>query len=331
MPKLRLTFALGDNPAVQALRDGSIRIEGVDAEFVEARPLVSAYRRMIRDRAFDVCEVAMTTYVIARSFDYPLTAIPIFLQRGFHHGAIVVHQESGITEPRQLEGKKAGVRAYSVTTGVWGRGVLMEEYGLDNDTVRWVVDDEEHVTEMWLPPNVSHAPAGTSIAAMLAAGELQAGFAGDAGVGRIGAPTAGWNAKPEVEPVVYRPLLPDADALAAEWWRRTGIYPIHGVLVLKAQLAVDHPWLPDALADAFQASKAAWLGDLRGRQPEGAQEIRLAGLSRIVGPDPLPYGLEANQPGLDALQRMAVAQRVLRGALKTDDLFAPTNPALFAS
>ena len=115
---------------------------------------------MVRDVEFDVCEMAPTTYMIARALGAPFIALPIFVMRRFHHGGFVVRPDSGIKVPKDLEGKKVGVRAYSVTTGVWTRGIFINEYGLDSSKVTWVVDDEEHVTTLKLPPNVVHAPRG---------------------------------------------------------------------------------------------------------------------------------------------------------------------------
>src|SRR5260370_6027534 len=114
--------------------------------------------------------------------------------RRFHHGGFVVRPDSGIKRAKDLEGRKVGVRAYSVTTGGWTRGIFINEYGLDSSKVTWVVDDEEHVTTLKLPPNVMHAPDGKSLAGMMAAGELHAGFTGNAGIGRTGSPTRGWQA-----------------------------------------------------------------------------------------------------------------------------------------
>jgi hypothetical protein len=118
-------------------------------------------------------------------------------------------------QPKDLEGKKVGVRAYSVTTGVWLRQVLIDEFGVDPSKVTWVVDDEEHVTQLVLPPNVIHAPEGSSLADMMASGELVAGLEGAAGIGRTGAPTGGWQ---EVE-ADYPDLLPNAAELEAEYLR----------------------------------------------------------------------------------------------------------------
>ena len=147
------------------------------------------------------------------------------------------------------------MRAYSVTTGVWTRGILINEYGLDSSKVTWVVDDEEHVTQLRLPPNVRHVPAGKSLASMMASGEIQAGFAANAGIGREGPPQAGWQAKERKASASYRDLFADPEALGAEWYRRTGIYPMHSTLVVKDELLAQHPWLGQSLFDAFMAAK----------------------------------------------------------------------------
>ena len=188
---------------------------------------------MVRDVEFDVCEMAPTTYMIARALGAPFIALPIFLMRRFHHGGFVVRPDSGIKEPKDLEGKKVGVRAYSVTTGVWTRGIFVNEYGLDSSKVTWVVDDEEHVTSLKLPPNVVHAPNGKSLASMMASGELQAGFSGPAGIGRAGPPTGAWEQRAQTSTVSYPELIANAPEVEAQWFRRTGIYPIHGLIVVK--------------------------------------------------------------------------------------------------
>src|SRR5215813_13058929 len=155
---LRLTIAVAEYPHTSAVRSGSTVIDGVDAEFVTVEPQIAAFRRMVRQVEFDVCELAPTTYIIARAYHAPFVALPIFVMRRFHHGGLLVRPDAAITTPKDLEGKKVGVRAYSVTTGVWTRGILMDEYGLDASKVTWVVDDEEHVRELTLPGNVVHAP-----------------------------------------------------------------------------------------------------------------------------------------------------------------------------
>ena len=184
----RLKIAVATYGHTKAIKSGAVAIAGIEPDFVEVAPIIGAFRRMVRDVEFDVCEMAPTTYMIARALGAPFIALPIFLMRRFHHGGFVVRPDSGIKVPKDLEGKKVGVRAYSVTTGVWTRGIFINEYGLDSSKVTWVVDDEEHVTALKLPPNVVHAPEGKSLQSMMKAGEIQAGFTGPAGVGRAGPP-----------------------------------------------------------------------------------------------------------------------------------------------
>ena len=197
----------------------------MEPDFVEVVPIIGAFRRMVRDVEFDVCEMAPTTYMIARALGAPFIALPVFLMRRFHHGGFVVRPDSGIKEPKDLEGKKVGVRAYSVTTGVWTRGIFVNEYGLDSSKVTWVVDDEEHVTSLKLPPNVVHAPDGKSLASMMASGELQAGFSGPAGIGRAGPPTGAWEQRAQASAVTYPELIANAPEVEAQWFRRTRHLP----------------------------------------------------------------------------------------------------------
>jgi hypothetical protein len=173
--KVRLTLTVAETPHTSKIRSGAIPIEGVDTEIITVEPMIAAFRRMVRDVEFDICALAPVTYVIARAYGYPFKALPVFIQRGFHHGGLLVRPDAGIKVPKDLEGKNVGVRAYSVTSGAWTRAVLIDEYGLDPSKVTWVVDDEEHVTKLTLPPNVIRTPEGKSLNGMMAAGEIQAG------------------------------------------------------------------------------------------------------------------------------------------------------------
>src|SRR6201984_2357511 len=192
MTQPRLKMAIATYGHTKDIKSGAAAIEGIEPDFVEVNPIIGAFRRMVRDVEFDVCEMAPTTYMIARALGAPFVAIPVFLMRRFHHGGFVVRPASGIKVPKDLEGKKVGVRAYSVTTGVWTRGIFINEYGLDSSKVTWVVDDEEHVTTLKLHPNAIHAGPGKSLARMMRNGDLQAGFTGPAGIGRAGPPTGNW-------------------------------------------------------------------------------------------------------------------------------------------
>lgn len=321
---LTLSFAVRGYGHTADVKSGAIPIEGVTPNWIEVKPQIAAYRRMVRDTEFDVCELAPTTYIIAKAHGARFTALPIFVSRRFHHNGLLVRPDAGITRPKDLEGKKVGVRAYSVTTGVWTRGILVDEYGLDDSKVTWVVDDEEHVAALKLPPNVVHAPAGKSLASMMEAGELQAGFEANAGIGREGKPDAAWASSKPAE-ADYRELLPDADRLAADWHARTGIYPMHGLIVVKDELLRSYPWLAKSLYDAFSAAKNRYLEKLRSGEAKGDDSAKHRALGKIVGPDPLPYGIEANRPSIDALQRYAVQQRLIAEELPLEKLFADPN------
>jgi 4,5-dihydroxyphthalate decarboxylase len=315
--KIHLKIAVADYPHTVAVRNGSIPIEGVDAEIVTVVPQIAAFRRMVRQVEFDVCELAPTTYIVARAYGAPFVALPIFVLRRFHHAGLLVRPDSGIKTPRDLEGRKVGVRAYSVTTGVWTRAVLIDEYGLDSSKVTWVVDDEEHVTQLQLPSNVIHTPPGRSLADMMADGELAAGFHGNAGVGRSGSPTDGWKT---VE-AHYPDLFPNAEALEADWYKRTGIYPMHGTIVVKDSILAEHPWVARSLYQAFSQAKDAWLKRLDAGDATTASDQKYAKLARIVGHDPLPYGMEANLKTLEALADTAFKQKLTPAKMPVERLF----------
>jgi 4,5-dihydroxyphthalate decarboxylase len=315
--KVHLKIAIAELPHTSALRNGSIPIEGVDAEFVTVQPQIAAFRRMVRDVEFDVCELAPTTYIIARAYGAPFVALPIFVLRRFHHSGLLVRPDSGIKHPRDLEGKKVGVRAWSVTTGAWTRAVLIDEYGLDISKVSWYVDDEEHVQQMKLPPYVLHTPPGRSLADMMADGELHAGFHGNAGVGRTGAPTGGWKT---VE-AHYPDLFPNAEELETEWYRRTGIYPMHGTIVVKDSILAEHPWVAKSLFTAFSQAKDQWLKNFDPRTATTASDKKYAQYQKIVGHDVLPYGMAANIRTIEALRDTAFKQGLTPEKVPIDRLF----------
>lgn len=318
MQPLRTTFHPYSH--TRALADGQIELPGFPLEFVRNDPIIRAYREMVRDVAYDIAELAPTTYLMARAAGVPVTAIPVFTKRQFHHGAIRCGASSNIRVPQDLVGRKVGVRAYSVTTGVWVRGLLTDEYGIDCNQVQWVTDDEEHVASFVPPPNVSAAPDGTSLVQMLASGQIDASLSGNAGIGRSGAPTEGWReraaaaASADSEPY---PLVPDPEPLERDWYARTGIYPIHAVITLRSALVDEYPNLPGELYAAFVAAKEA---NTAGRS---AQIAELAAGSAIPDDeDPVPYGIEANRRTLEALARYTAEQHLLDTAPAVESLFA---------
>jgi 4,5-dihydroxyphthalate decarboxylase len=276
---------------------------------------------MVRNLEFDICEMAATTYLVARSFGKPFTALPIFLTRNFHHDALVTRADHPLRNPRELEGQRVGVRAYTVTTGVWTRGLLQHEHGVDPSRITWVTDDEEHVEEFRPPMNVSAAPRGVSLAELLADGNIVAAFKGNAGAGRAGAPRADWTA-PSPANAETRPLFPNARAADTAWYYRTGISPIHALVVVKDDVLAAHPDLPVALYAAFTRARDDYLEYLRANGPQTDADERWVDLETIVGDDPLPYGIRANRASLVALVQYAAEQHVIPEIVPIESLFA---------
>src|SRR5918997_737287 len=211
-----VTRTQGNN---RALKDGTVVPEGATFDFEEIPVLVKAFRRMVRDLEFDICEMALTTYLTAKAHGVAFTAVPAFLVRGFHHGAITVDTRHGISAPKDLEGRKVGVnRGYTVTTGVWARAILADEHGVDLDSITWVLSGDEHVETYRPPANVVPAPAGRTLDDMLASGELAAVVGVD-----IDSPDA-------------RPLLDDPTAAAHAALQQRGLWPINHLVVIRDDL-----------------------------------------------------------------------------------------------
>ena len=175
MPELKLRIVTRTQGNNKALKDGKVKPRTCEFEFVEVDPLIDAFRRMVRGLEFDVSEMALSTYITARAHGKRFMGLPIFVVRAFHHGAIVYNTRSGIKSPKDLEGRKVGVnRGYTVTTGLWARGVLQHQYGVDLDKITWVLSGDEHVTEYRPPSNVVPIEKGKKIADLVASGELPA-------------------------------------------------------------------------------------------------------------------------------------------------------------
>src|SRR4051812_40563546 len=165
-PKLKtVTRTQGNN---KAFKDGTVKPKTFEPKIVEVDPIIAAFRRMVRGNEFDICEMAITTYIAAKEAGKPMTAIPVPLVRVFHHGATLVNTKAGIKTPKDLEGKRVGVsRGYTVTTGVWARAILNVEHGVDLSKVTWVLSGDEHVAEYKAPSNVVPIEPGKKMEDML--------------------------------------------------------------------------------------------------------------------------------------------------------------------
>jgi 4,5-dihydroxyphthalate decarboxylase len=321
----RLKIAVATYGHTRGIKSKEVPIEGIDPDFIEVAPIIGAFRRMVRDLEFDICEMAPTTYMIARARGAPYIALPIFLMRRFHHGGFVVRPDAAIREPKDLEGKKVGVRAYSVTTGVWTRGIFVNEYGLDSAKVTWVVDDEEHVTALKLPPNVVHAPEGKSLRSMMKSGEIQAGFTGPAGVGRAGPPISGWDKAGAAAEDAYPELIVNVEQVEADWYHRSGIYPIHGLIVVKDEHIKRYPWLARSLMDAFAAAKQPYFEELKRGRGDKPEDMRYRKFLSLMD-DPLPYGMTANRASIKALVTYSLQQELIPSRPQLDHVFVAIDP-----
>lgn len=208
---------LGDYPCTAALKKGEIRSERVRLEFEDVRPPSAGFKRVVRGLEFDVAELAITTFLMAKAAGKPYRLLPAVVLARMQHARLVRDAGRGPLAPRDLEGKRVGVRSYSVTTGMWLRGILAEDYGVDPDKVTWVTFEEAHVAEYRDPPNVVRAPAGSKLEEMLFAGEVDAAVTGDAPI-----------ADPRIATVI-----PDAEAAARAWRARKGAIQINHMVAVK--------------------------------------------------------------------------------------------------
>jgi 4,5-dihydroxyphthalate decarboxylase len=276
---LTLRTALGKSPLVRALKDGTVASDRVRLDFVDVDPVTRAFRRMTRAMEFDLCEIALTTHAQARAYGKPITALPVVLLRGLHHGALTCLRDSPLRGPADLVGKRIGVRAWSQTTGVWVRGILQHEYGVAPDSMIWVTEEDAHVQEFTDPPFVQRIAPGQDLRAMLLFGEVDAAIA-----------LAG------IDPAKLRPVIPDVESVAAAWQRKTGVYPINHVVVVKDALLTTHPWLADELMRLFMAS-------------------------RQLADSTVPYGIAANRPAIELLMRYAAEQKLIPRPYSVEELF----------
>lgn len=316
-----LKVALRTYPYTEALKTGAVAVPGARLEFEEVKPHIAAFRRMVRNLDFDVCEIAPTTYVIARAYGVPIIALPVFFVRRFHHDGLLVRPEAGISSPKDLEGKNFGVRAYSVTTGVWKRGLLQNEYDVDIGKVNWFVDDEEHVEALELPSNVHHVEEGSSLIEMMAKGQLDAACTGDAGIGRAGKPGEGWNEAGSTLPDNLTELFENPARLDREVYERNGVFPIHGTLAIKESVLSENPDLAASLFQAFREAKAPYLEALEAGTATGKQAEKDKRHMAIVGGDPIPYGIEENRASIEALIRYAHQQGLIPRSYEAEEMF----------
>jgi 4,5-dihydroxyphthalate decarboxylase len=306
MPVKSLSIAVGDSGLTRPLKEGRVETGRLKLEFIQVDPIIAAFRRMVRGLEFDVCEMAFTTYICARAYGKPLTAIPVFLTRNFHHWAIFYNVNSGIKEPKDLEGRIVGVsRGYTVTTGLWARGMLETEYGADLNKITWAPTNDEHVAEFQAPANVDYSFRGKAIGELLLSGQI------DAAIGDI-----------RVDAPEIQPLIPDARSAGFAYFRKTGIYPINHAVVIKKPVLEAAPWVAGELFSAFKAAKSAYLSRLDEGRDLSPADREVIERRSVVG-DPFPFGVNANRKALDAIVQFSLDQHVIPNRLSPEELFAP--------
>lgn len=314
MAELKLKTVTRTQGSNRALKDGTVKPRTFQFDFLEVDPLIDAFRRMVRQLEFDITEMAITTYICARAHGKRMTALPIFIVRAFHHGAILYNSKAGFKKPKDLEGRKVGVnRGYTVTTGVWARGVLQQEHGVDLSKITWVLSGDEHVSEYRPPSNVVPIEKGKKMADMLASGELAAAI----GV--------------EVDHPDVKPLIPNALEAGLKALRSRGHYPINHTVVVKDDLLEAHPDLAPEVFNAFAEAKRLYVQRLKSGQiekPTAIDEVHRR-VMEITG-DPLPYGIAPNRRVLEELVQHALAQGIITRPVTVDELFARNTHSLTA-
>ena len=218
---MRLRTLLGDHPGTSALKNGSIKSDLVEFDFVDYSPTNKGFKPMVREQAFDVSEMAIVTYLMAKSFGKPMVLLPNVVVARFQHGHALYNAKRGTLKPSDLNGKRVGIRSFTTTTGAWLRGILANDHGVDLNSIDWVTFEDAHVAEF--KDTTKRAPAGKQIIQMLLDGEL------DAVLGE------------KVEHADLKPLFADVAAEEKAWSAKHGIVPINHLVVVKPGLSKKHP------------------------------------------------------------------------------------------
>jgi 4,5-dihydroxyphthalate decarboxylase len=219
--KMRLRTLLGDHPCTKALKDGSIQSDLVEFDFVDYSPTNRGFKPMVRDNAFDVSEMAIVTYLMAKSFGKPMVLLPDIVLARFQHAYALYNAKSGTMKPADLNGKRVGIRSFTTTTGAWLRGILANDYGVDLNSIDWVTFEDAHVAEF--KDTTKRAPAGKQIIQMLVDGEL------DAVLGE------------KVEHPDLKLLFPDVAREEKSWFAKHGVTPINHMVVVSKELVQNRP------------------------------------------------------------------------------------------
>lgn len=306
-------IACDDFDTMRALQDGSVPVEDAALSFETGMSNPERHRRMVRDLAFDLCELNVSTYMVARERDVPITAIPIFPFRKFRHGSIFVRGGSDLASAAQLSGRRIGVPNMQPASNVWIRGILRDEGEFDDSEVTWVIEKDEEID--FLNPiesRMERAPHGKGLDELLIGGAIDAIISP-----LVPAPLLAGDGR-------IRRLYPDYVARERQYFERTGQFPIMHLMAVTNRFAQDHPALLERLVEAFERSKQAAFARM--------ENVRLVSLAwfgaqweeerALFGPDAWPNGLiPINRQAIETAQRYAFEQGLIRSLRSVDELF----------
>jgi 4,5-dihydroxyphthalate decarboxylase len=310
---LWLTLACGDYEIVRALKDGTVKPDGIDLTIVTKMDSSTRHWRFLRNGEFDVSELSSSSYLIAKDTGMPFDAIPVFLHRRFRHGFVFINTRKGIKGPKDLAGRKIGVKSFQVSAILWMRGILENEYGVPFKSVEWFSELEEDV-EFTPPPGLklTRIPETKSLEQMLVAGELDAVIHPD-----LIHPIIDGN------PNVAR-LFPDYKNDEIAYYKKTGIFPIMHVMGIRRAIVEQFPWVPINLFKAFEEAKAIAMKRMVNPRIVPLAWYREAWEEQeaILGPDPWEYGLsERNRKTLETLVQYSHQQGLIKRRIPLEELF----------
>jgi len=315
--KIPLTLAAGDYESIRALKEGVVQPDGIELTVLTDMTSDIRHWRMLRNHEFDVAELSMSNYLMAKYIGLPFTAIPVFLHRRFRHGFVFLNAGKGIAKPTDLIGKKVGLRNFQATTNLWLRGVLEHEHGVPHRSINWFKQDEEEVD--WTPPadlKIQRIAPGKSVEKMLVEGELDALIHPDL-----------IQAILDKDKRVTR-LFPNYRDLEIDYFKRTGIFPIMHTTAIKQEVVDKYPWVPINLMQAFEGSKKAAYNRMENPRIVPLAWFRhfLEEQDEILGPDPWEYGLgEKNRKNLETLMQYSQEQGLLGRKISLEELFITTD------
>ena len=313
MSKLSLTLGCGEYEIVRALMDGTVEPDGIDLNVLTEMDSTTRHWRFLRNGEFDLGEVSCSSYLTARDQGLPFDAIPVFLHRRFRHGFIFINTSKGIRTPKDLAGRKIGLKQFQATAIVWMRGILQHEYGVPLETIDWFCELDETI-DFASPPQfkIIHLPQEQSVERMLADGELDAVLHPD-----LIHPLL------DRDPRVAR-LFPDYRREEEAYYRKTGIFPIMHVLGIRREVMEKHPWVAITMFNEFEKAKGVAMKRLTNPRIVPLAWYREAWEEQeeLLGSDPWEYGLtKKNCINLETLIGFAHEQGLIRRKLPLDELF----------